>query len=158
MTQNAVVDYGTPFVINATTKEISYKAANKPVLVRGDHQSERFTFEVPRYIEGHDMSLCGKIEIHFINTDAETNETSEGIYIVNDAHVSTKFDKPLKFTWLVSMYATKYAGNLSFKILFETLEGEEVVYRLNTEPYTELTVSDTLTLTPTSDEVTEPET
>lgn len=36
-------------------------------LKRGDHNSEIYSFSMPRVIEGHDMSLCNKVEIHYNN-------------------------------------------------------------------------------------------
>lgn len=61
-----IVDNDTNFVIDAQTMAISTTGEVKP-LKQGDHAAERFTFEMPRYIEGHDMSLCNLAEVHYNN-------------------------------------------------------------------------------------------
>jgi hypothetical protein len=141
MSNNVVKDYGTPFVFDGTTKLITNSATRKPVLVKGDHNCEQFTFECSRYVEGYDLSKCTKIEIHYVNG---SREKSSGIYTVEDAHIGNKLTKPLTFTWLLSKDTTKYEGVLSFKLRFVTLNGEEIEYELNSEPYTEILVADTL--------------
>lgn len=59
--KHAVPDSDTYFMINPYTREIENTNYNKTVLMRGDHNSERFTFEIPRYVDGHDMSLCNRM-------------------------------------------------------------------------------------------------
>lgn len=54
-----IYDSDMHYVIDPLTRQINNDDADqKVVLVQGDHKSERLTFEIPRYIEGHDMSLC----------------------------------------------------------------------------------------------------
>lgn len=66
-----VVDSDSRFVINSTTRAIS-TTSDKLELIQGDHQSERITFEIPKIVEGHDMSLSDRIEVHYINIDRRT--------------------------------------------------------------------------------------
>ena len=63
-----IVDSGSSFVINSTTRAIS-TTSDKLELIQRDHQSERITFEIPKIVEAHDMSLCDQIEVHYINID-----------------------------------------------------------------------------------------
>jgi hypothetical protein len=134
-----VVDSDSRFVINSTTREIS-TTSDKLELVQGDHQSERITFEIPKIVEGHDMSLSDRIEVHYINIDRRTNATSRDVYIIDDAAVDG--DK-LTFSWLISGNATKYYGRLNFIILFECLDPDgNYTYKWNTEICKLLTIGE----------------
>ena len=134
-----VVDSDSRFVINSTTREIS-TTSDKLELIQGDHQSERITFEIPKIVEGHDMSLSDRIEVHYINIDRRTNATSRDVYIIDDATVDG--DK-LIFSWLISGNATKYYGRLNFIILFECLDPDgNYTYKWNTEICKLLTIGE----------------
>lgn len=134
-----VIDSDYRFVINSTTREIS-TTSDKLELIQGDHQSERITFEIPKIVEGHDMSLSDRIEVHYINIDRRTNATSRDVYIIDDAAVDG--DK-LTFSWLVSGNATKYHGRLNFIILFECLDPDgNYTYKWNTEICKLLTIGE----------------
>ena len=134
-----VVDSDSRFVINSTTREIS-TTSDKLELIQGDHQSERITFEIPKIVEGHDMSLSDRIEVHYINIDRRTNATSRDVYIIDDAAVDG--DK-LTFSWLISGNATKYYGRLNFVILFECLDPDgNYTYKWNTEICKLLTIGE----------------
>lgn len=134
-----VVDSDSRFVINSTTREIS-TTSDKLELIQGDHQSERITFEIPKIVEGHDMSSSDRIEVHYINIDRRTNATSRDVYIIDDAAVDG--DK-LIFSWLISGNATKYYGRLNFIILFECLDPDgNYTYKWNTEICKLLTIGE----------------
>ena len=49
-----VVDSNLHFVINPLTREITNNS-KKVKLMQYDHASEIFTFEIPRYVDGHDI-------------------------------------------------------------------------------------------------------
>ena len=141
-----VVDSDSRFVINSTTREIS-TTSDKLQLIQGDHQSERITFEIPKIVEGHDMSLSDRIEVHYINIDRKTNATSKDVYIIDDAAVDG--DK-LTFSWLISGNATKYYGRLNFIILFECLDPDgNYTYKWNTEICKLLTIGEGISNTST---------
>lgn len=134
-----VVDSDSRFVINSTTRAIS-TSSDKLELIQGDHQSERITFEISKIVEGHDMSLSDRIEVHYINIDRRTKATSRDIYITDDMAVDG--DK-LTFSWLISGNATKYYGRLNFIILFECLDPDgNYTYKWNTEICKLLTVGE----------------
>ena len=134
-----VVDSDSRFVINPTTRAIS-TTSDKLELIQGDHQSERITFEIPKIVEGHDMSLSDRIEVHYINIDRRTKTTSRDIYIADDMAVDG--DK-LTFSWLISGNATKYYGRLNFIVLFECLDPDgNYTYKWNTEICKLLTIGE----------------
>ena len=74
-----VRDADTHFTIDPITRTISNANSAKNKLVMGDHNSEIFSFELPKEVEGHDMSLCNKVEIHYINIAADKTSTSKTI-------------------------------------------------------------------------------
>lgn len=99
--------------IDPVTRKITNESG-KTVLMQGDHNSERFTFVMPRYIDEHDMSLCDIIEIHYSNVGQVRADSSSGIYEVDDLQVSSDNEETVTFSWLVSSNATKYPGTLNF--------------------------------------------
>lgn len=140
--KHSVYDTDTHFIINADTREITNASAQKIKLMQGDHNSERFTFECPRVIDGHDMSQVDKIEVHYINIDAKIKDTSKDVYIVSDKQISPDADDVVIFSWLVSGNATKYAGSLIFRITFKCLTGSTIDYAWNTAIFTGVSVGD----------------
>ena len=132
------------FEIDPTTRIISTNV-KKIVLMQYDHNSEIFTFSIPQFVEGHDMSLCNKIEIHYTNINKRTREQSKNIYPVTDKHVK---DNNLVFTWLPSCNATKYPGSLNFIIRFECVEDDgSISYMWHTDIFKNVTVSDVISNT-----------
>lgn len=123
------------FEIDAITRSIKNVSGSKTTVIQHDHNSERFTFEIPRYIEGHDMMECNLVEVHYIN------ESTKGRYIVNDLTVIEDDENRLKFTWLLTNNASSNVGVLMFSVRFACLQGNEAVYVWNTAPYKGITVS-----------------
>ena len=112
--------------------------------MQNDHNSERFTFEIPRYIEGHDMSLCNVVEVHYINVDsADKNIESLGVYPVTDTQVSQESDDTVIGSWLVSINATTYAGSLNFIFRFACVDENtsEITYQWFSDIFTGIKIS-----------------
>ena len=127
-----VIDSDKCFTIDPITRAIVNDAGNKKTqIIQNDHNSERFSFRLPRYIEGHDMSLCDKVEVHYINIDQSSNERSVGVYEVNDLALSEDNESVL-LSWLISNNATKYVGVLSFAICFKCMSDDVIDYSWNT--------------------------
>lgn len=138
-----VLDSDPSFVIDPITREVLNTDSEKRILMQYDHNSERFTFEIDRYVEGHDMSLCNKVEIHYINTGSSSVYKKTGIYLVEDFEISkTDLDgAKMVFSWLISGNATNYVGKLSFLIAFACTENNEVVYRWHTAINSDIDIS-----------------
>lgn len=132
-----VRDSNAHFKIDPVTREIINVSKVETRLMQGDHNSERVTFEIPHFVEEHDMSLSDKIEIHFTNIDSKTNAKSEDVYTVSD--MATGKDEAgndiVIFSWLIASSATKYAGILTFRIGFTCLTGETIDYLWHTAIY-----------------------
>lgn len=139
-----IQDQDTIFVIDPETRNIS-SSSSKIVLIQNDHNSEIFTFSIPRFVEGHDMNLCNKIEVHYTNLNKRTREESSDIYPVTDQKVE---EDNLIFTWLISGNATKYPGTLSFSIKFGCIEEDSTYsYIWHTGIFKNVTISDGITNT-----------
>lgn len=127
-----VIDSDKCFTIDPITRAIVNDAGNKKTqLIQNDHNSERFAFQLPRYIEGHDMSLSNKVEVHYINLDQSSNERSVGVYEVTDLALSEDNESVL-LSWLISNNATRYVGVLSFAICFKCMSDNVIDYSWNT--------------------------
>lgn len=144
-----VSDSDNHFIIDPISRQISNNS-RKTILIKTDHNSEQFTFELPRYVEGHDMSLSNKVEVHFLNINSKTRQTNPGIYNVVDFDVDAEDNTKVIGTWLVSREATKYPGSLNFVIRFSCLDDDNVeYYSWNTAIYTGITIADTIENTET---------
>jgi len=131
-------DMDARFVIDPVTRVINGKNHRKVTLIQGDHNSERFTFEIPRTVEGHDMSLCNVVEVHYLNIDSVTKEKRSGMYTVDD--LKTESDV-VTCSWLVSSNATSLVGSLNFLLKFKCVTGNIVEYAWNTAVFTGISIS-----------------
>lgn len=122
---HSVYDTDKHFVIDPITRNISTES-NKLVLTRYDHNSERFTFEIPRYIEGHDMFECNQIEIHADNIGKTNSECNSDVYTVDDKQLSPDDENIVIFSWLISRAFTQIVGKLSFSIDFACIAEDGV--------------------------------
>ena len=136
--EHPVIDQDKHFVIDPITRKIKSLTPEKNSLVRYDHNSERFTFEIPRYVDGHDMSLCNVIQIHFINISANKTENNSDVYEVEDMYISD--DKKVVFSWLISKNATQFNGTLNFAIRFACSTGETIEYAWHTDIYSGISI------------------
>lgn len=68
-----IVDDDKHFLIDSFTRQVSSEYS-KLMITNGDHNSERFTFEAPQNIEGHNMSECNSIEVHYVNINKTKTE------------------------------------------------------------------------------------
>lgn len=124
MAHNHIVnDTDKHFVIDPVTRAITNQS-EKIMLIQGDHNSERFTFEIPRTVEEHDMSLCNRVEIHYCNIKADRTATNADVYVADDVAVE---DDLLTFSWLISGNATLYDGTLSFGVKFKCVDYDGTV-------------------------------
>ena len=131
---HSIYDNDAHFCIDPVTRRIKEDTSLKTLLAQGDHNSERFTFELPRIIEGHDMSLCDKVEIHYLNG------TNPGVYEVDDLQISPNSDDVVIFSWLISNNATQLAAALAFAIKLACTSDGVVDYAYNTLPYEKVNV------------------
>lgn len=129
---HAVIDADAHYKIDGITRTIVNIDETKRELVQGDHNSERFTFEIPRYVDGHDFSQCNVVQVHYKNADTYEKNKSSGVYDVNDLHIKDSDSNTVVLSWLISGNATKYVGSLDFIIRFACVSDGQVVYAWNT--------------------------
>lgn len=130
--KHIVYDTDTHFLIDPITRAVKNATSKKVTLIQHDHNSERFTFDCPRYVEGHDMAACNKVEIHFLNVDAKTQEKKTGLYETSDLQVKADDESTVSCSWLISSNATQLVGSLNFIIRYLCTENGVVRYAWNT--------------------------
>lgn len=141
--KHGVFDSDTRFTINSTTRQIKADPKHKTTLMQNDHNSERFTFELPRMIEGHDMSICNQVEVHYLNSsNADKKDFRKGLYTVDDLQVSPDDPEKVVCSWLISQNATQLVGKLSFRLRFKCVEGNVITYAWHTAINADISVSD----------------
>ena len=141
--KHSVYDTDTHFSINAITRQIRNESNRKTALMQNDHNSERFTFELPRYIEGHDMSICNQVEVHYLNSSAkDKTEFNKGLYTVQDLQISPDDEEKVVCSWLISQNATHLVGALTFRLRFKCVENGVITYAWHTAIHMGISVSD----------------
>lgn len=134
MTHN-IYDSDKNFIIDAISRNIRNVSTGKTTLVQYDHNSERFTFELPRFIEGHDMSLCNVVEVHYENGE------NKGKYLIDDLQVDGENEEIVICSWLISRHSTMFANTLTFMISFACVVDDVVEYVWNTSTYNGISIT-----------------
>lgn len=139
---HSVYDTDSHFSISPITRAIKNESSKKTTVMQYDHNSERFTFEMPREIEGHDMTLCNRVKLHYINVASDKSGQSKSFYVIDDLQISQEDESVVICSWLISRNATMYAGSLNFLLCFECLSDEgDVTYAWNTDIFKGISVS-----------------
>lgn len=134
-----VHDSDAHFTIDPITRVI-INESKKATVIQHDHNSEQFTFSIPK-VEGHDMSACNRVEIHYINIDAtDKTKKATGVYEADDLKTSSDGSGNVTFSWLLSRNATQYAGSLNFLIRFACITDGVEEYAWNTAIFQSITV------------------
>lgn len=137
-----IIDNEPCFEIDELTRAISCEAASKIAIIQYDHNSERFTFRLPKMVEGHDMTACNRIEVHYKNTDATTLAETLGVYEITDIHIDPEDETKVMCSWLISQNATSRVGKLEFLLRFSCINDDATVkYAWNTSIFTGIMVA-----------------
>lgn len=145
-----IKDTETHFIIDPTSRVISNSSAANNTIVQYDHNSERFTFEMPRYVDGHDMMESTIVRIHYRNAASTNLLKTNGVYTPDDLAVSGEDENTITFSWLLSSATSQYIGSLHFSIQFLCLDGDTIVYAWNTSVYKDVVILESIN---NSDEV-----
>lgn len=141
-----VPDTDTYFVIDPITRQIENTNRKKTAIMQYDHNSERFTFELPHYIDGHDMLECTSITVNVDNIEVIDDETivprvNSDAPDITDLRVHPSDTEKVVCSWLISRNSTQLAGILSFSIEFKCVDSiGNVVYEWSTDDYNEIEV------------------
>lgn len=147
---HAVIDTDPHFTVDPDSRMLTYMSPEKLTIIHNDHNSERITFDLPKEIDGHDMTLCNRAQVHFINIDANDNtRRRSGIYNMTDVQVVDGSPDTISCSWLVSKDATSLVGTLHFVLRFACMEGSRVTYAWHTSVYTGISISQSIDNTET---------
>lgn len=142
--EHPVRDTDLHFIIDPITRTIKNNSG-KITLMQYDHQSEIFTFELPRYIDTHDMSICNKVRVHYINIGSSSKyEPVSGVYEIADLQIDPENEDLVTCSWLLTNNTTQLEGTLNFIIRFSCVTGETLDYSWSTAIYSGIVVSKTI--------------
>lgn len=141
-----VRDTDTHFIIDPISRSLTNPGSDKSSVFQYDHDSERITFEIPRYVDGHDMLEVNIVEVHYINLELPKRKNSnKDVYVVSDFGLADDDDQICIGSWLISRNATKYVGSLTFAIRFACTDSENsIVYQWFTGICTVLSVDQSI--------------
>lgn len=138
---HSIIDHDKHFIIDPVTRKIMPEKPEKNKIVQYDHNSERFTFEIPRFVEGHDMSLCNVVQIHYLNISSDKQNRKSGLYETHDVGPLENDNEKISFTWLISRNATQLSGSLNFAIRLACVTGDKIDYDWHTQIHSGVAVS-----------------
>lgn len=116
--QHVVIDSDSYFIIDPITRAVENTSGSKNLLMQYDHASERYTFELPRYVEGHDMSLCTAVKVHYNNIESGTLIENADVNDLDDLHVDPTDANKVICSWLIKRQATQLVGSLNFLVQY----------------------------------------
>ncbi len=137
---HTVTDTDARFVIDVASRAINRVAGKKNGLMQFDHNSERLTFEMPRYAEDHDMTKCNLVEVHYLNIDQSTKKEHSGLYEVTDLAIDSEDENKITFSWLITRGATQHYGKLNFMVSFACIEDGVIEYAWHTDIFADTPV------------------
>lgn len=134
-----LVDDDNRFIIDGETRQITNLSGNRPSVMQFDHNSEILVFQMPRELEGHDMSLCDEVRILYKNTGSSTVNGRPVIAdapLIEDVAVDPEDDSVITFSWTIPGFATSCSGTIAFQFKFVCRdENGEVLFKLYTGQY-----------------------
>lgn len=136
-----VNDSDTHYVIDPITRRLSNPGSGKTVIMQYDHRSEQFTFEIPRYVDGHDMLLCNVVKVHFINIQDETVQ-NKGVSDAEGLGLDPNDLSKVLCKWSIPRDATLLAGPLNFIVQYACADDEgNLTYEWHTDINTDNNVN-----------------
>lgn len=144
---HSVYDTDKHFTIDPASRALVNQTPDKACIMQYDHNSERITFDLPAVVEGHNILDCNRVEVHYLNIDAQTKEPRPGLYEVDDLQLSPADKAVAICSWLISGNGTQLVGPLYFRVTFKCVTGGNIDYSWSTAIYKGLTVSDGINCT-----------
>lgn len=130
---DGVLDEGAKLQIVPNTRQITVPSSVSIVGTEGEHRSEQLTFQCPKIIDGHDVSVCASHYISWTNAAG-----GSGKYKIKEIWVE---DDTMYFRWTIKRKITEVAGGIVFAVHFVDYgENGEVIYRRSTTNCTALRV------------------
>ena len=142
--KHLIVDMDRYFSIDPYTRVVTHESVAALTLIQYDHNSERYTFELPRYVEGHDMLKCNQVRVHYMNISTNGKERNNDVYEVVDLQLDPEDENYVLCTWLISQNATQLIGSLSFLIHYACVIDGRVHYSWHTAIFSGIKVGEGL--------------
>lgn len=111
-----LVDNDRKFLIDPQTRTIKNASCDKE-LVQYDSSSEVFTFEMPRYVEGHDMGTAKNVKVYYVNKGA-SEEIVDSTDVTSTLKITDDGTNTAAFSWTIPANATQHEGTLDFAVTF----------------------------------------
>lgn len=111
-----LVDNDRKFLIDPQTRTIKNASYDKE-LVQYDSSSEVFTFEMPRYVEGHDMGTAKNVKVYYVNKGA-SEEIVDSTDVTSTLKITDDGTNTAVFSWTIPANATQHEGTLDFAVTF----------------------------------------
>jgi len=147
-TEINIVDEDIHLIVNSD-RTITVPEESAVVGVKGDHNSNRVTFDCPRYFDEYDLTQCTNHFVAYINSAGNI----QGQYIITDLAVDAVDETLLHFSWLVSGNVTVAACEIAFALCFRTVEDDLIIYQWNTNYSTGLRVIEGIEVSEDYDEL-----
>lgn len=133
-------DSDSYFVIDPVTRTMSNGTDTPNVIMQYDHDSEVFTFELPRFVDGHDMMLCNRVIVHWNNISEFTVDERAESTEIDGLRVNPKDSSTVICSWTISRNSTQYAGKLTFLVQYKCVEDGVTTYEWHTDIYSDVTI------------------
>lgn len=111
-----LVDNDRKFLIDPQTRTIKNASYDKE-LVQYDSSSEVFTFEMPRYVEGHDMGTAKNVKVYYVNKGT-SEEIVDSTDVTSTLKITDDGTNTAVFSWTIPANATQHEGTLDFAVTF----------------------------------------
>lgn len=141
--EHLIIDDDQFLLIDPLSRAITNQNYLPEKILQGDHNCERLTFHVPRDIDGHDITLCNLVRVHFVNI-GEDNQKIYGLEDIAPAQYDEYNPDVAVCSWLISGKATRLVGKLHFCIQFCCVEDGLITYSWSTAICTNLSVSSSM--------------
>lgn len=130
---STIKDTGSFFTIVPETRAVQVPSTHKVIGVVGDHLAEQLTFEIPRFIDGHDISGCARRYVAWKNVGGELG--TDQLVPLDESPEGAK-EGMLYFTWTIRDRLAAVRGLVQFSLHFEDVaegeDGERVLYHWGT--------------------------
>jgi hypothetical protein len=118
-----IKDTGAFFTIVPETREVTVPKTHKVIGVVGDHLAEQLTFEIPQYIDGHDIGGCARRYVSWANVDGEPG--NDQLNELTERPEGAK-EGMLYFTWTIRDRLAAAKGLVQFSVHFEDIDDQGV--------------------------------
>lgn len=148
---HSLADSDSYFTIDPVTRVIANPTGRPITIMQRDHNSTVYTFQLPRYIDGHDMMLCNRVKCHFNNIEY-TNEGEEEVSLIEhpdvaeliDLRVNPENNETVICSWTITRQATSYEGALGFFLQYVCVDNDgNETYEWHTDEFTSINVKKT---------------